>query len=77
MLLKFFNFIKGTTACLKMVGESFPWSEKSLFIYLKQNHNSVLGIREYAVKKGKFKVVNEEDVPEIVQMYTTKQNHTI
>jgi molybdenum cofactor sulfurtransferase len=57
-----------------MVGEWFPWSKDSYFIYLKQNHNSLLGIREYAVKKGKFRVVKEKHVPKIVEKYTTDTN---
>ncbi|GAX85250.1 hypothetical protein CEUSTIGMA_g12670.t1 [Chlamydomonas eustigma] len=39
----------GATAALKMVGECFPWSTRSTFTYTLHNHNSVLGIREYAL----------------------------
>ena len=42
----------GATAALKMVGEVFPWSEKSAFLYLADNHTSVLGIRELAAARG-------------------------
>lgn len=60
-VLKFFNadpaeytviFTSGTTAALKLVGETFPWSNNSHFIYTRANHNSVLGVREYALDKG-------------------------
>ncbi|TXG71213.1 hypothetical protein EZV62_006148 [Acer yangbiense] len=40
-------FTSGATAALKLVGEAFPWSHQSSFAYTMENHNSVLGIREY------------------------------
>ncbi|KAF7140730.1 hypothetical protein RHSIM_Rhsim06G0239800 [Rhododendron simsii] len=40
-------FTSGATAALKLVGEAFPWSSQSTFMYTMENHNSVLGIREY------------------------------
>lgn len=40
-------FTSGATAALKLVGEAFPWSRESCFMYTMENHNSVLGIREY------------------------------
>ncbi|XP_022734951.1 molybdenum cofactor sulfurase-like isoform X3 [Durio zibethinus] len=45
-------FTSGATAALKLVGENFPWSCKSTFMYTMENHNSVLGIREYALNQG-------------------------
>ncbi|KAL3734047.1 hypothetical protein ACJRO7_023404 [Eucalyptus globulus] len=60
-VLEFFNaspksyrciFTSGATAALKLVGEAFPWSDQSCFMYTMENHNSVLGIREYALEKG-------------------------
>ncbi|PWA45494.1 molybdenum cofactor sulfurase [Artemisia annua] len=45
-------FTSGATAALKLVGEAFPWSSQSTFMYTIENHNSVLGIREYALEKG-------------------------
>ncbi|KAL8126629.1 hypothetical protein AgCh_013760 [Apium graveolens] len=45
-------FTSGATAALKLVGEAFPWSSRSSFMYTMENHNSVLGIREYALAKG-------------------------
>lgn len=60
-VLKFFNsptgeykcvFTSGATAALKLVGESFPWTSRSNFWYTMENHNSVLGIREYALAIG-------------------------
>ncbi|XP_024019141.1 molybdenum cofactor sulfurase isoform X1 [Morus notabilis] len=45
-------FTSGATAALKLVGEAFPWSSESCFTYTIENHNSVLGIREYALSQG-------------------------
>ncbi len=33
---------------MKLVAESFPWTRDSHFVYSKDNHTSVLGIREVA-----------------------------
>ncbi|KAH0574878.1 Molybdenum cofactor sulfurase [Spironucleus salmonicida] len=60
-LLDYFNAPKGTysiiftasaTAALKLVGDSFPWSNSSKFLYSKHNHNSVLGMRRLAIANG-------------------------
>lgn len=40
-------FQPSVTFGLKTVGEMVPISEKSMFLHLRQNHNSVLGIREF------------------------------
>jgi len=56
-------FTSGATASLHLVGESFPWTKKSHFYYLRENHNSVLGIREIALQNGaQFHVVTSSDV---------------
>ncbi|GAQ81349.1 molybdenum cofactor sulfurase [Klebsormidium nitens] len=60
-VLSFFNtssaeytciFTAGATGALKLLGEVFPWSSESEFCYTVENHNSALGIREYALEKG-------------------------
>lgn len=60
-IAKFFNtnlseysviFTSGATGGLKLVAESFPWTNSSRFVYLRSNHNSVLGIREVALDQG-------------------------
>jgi molybdenum cofactor sulfurtransferase len=43
-------FTSGATAALKLVAETFPWEENGSFIYLTENHTSVLGMRELAAK---------------------------
>ncbi|KAJ4835539.1 hypothetical protein Tsubulata_028426 [Turnera subulata] len=56
-------FTSGATAALKLVGEAFPWSSGSNFAYTMENHNSVLGIREYALQNGAAAfAVDVEDV---------------
>ncbi|XXG68836.1 hypothetical protein AAC387_Pa06g1841 [Persea americana] len=45
-------FTSGATSALKLVGEAFPWSRESCYMYTMENHNSVLGIREYALNQG-------------------------
>ncbi|GAB2223609.1 hypothetical protein Droror1_Dr00017750 [Drosera rotundifolia] len=42
-------FTSGATAALKLVGETFPWSSQSCLTYTMDNHNSVIGLREYAL----------------------------
>jgi molybdenum cofactor sulfurtransferase len=42
-------FVASATQALKLVGESYPWTSDSKFIYTRVNHNSVLGIRKYAI----------------------------
>lgn len=78
-VLKYFNasprdykciFTSGATAALKLVGECFPWSRDSCYMYTMENHNSVLGIREYALSKGA--TVSAVDVEEVVD---PSQNH--
>eukprot|EP01105_Mastigella_eilhardi_P014111 TRINITY_DN3208_c0_g1_i1.p1 TRINITY_DN3208_c0_g1~~TRINITY_DN3208_c0_g1_i1.p1 ORF type:complete len:544 (-),score=156.52 TRINITY_DN3208_c0_g1_i1:81-1712(-) len=74
LVLQFFNadpaeysvvFTSGCTAALKMVGEYFPFATKSKYYYLLQNHNSVLGIRQYAVHKGaEFRALADYQVNE-------------
>ena len=58
-VLSFFNahdyvciFTANASAALKIVGESYPFSEQSSFVILADNHNSVNGIREYCNQKG-------------------------
>jgi len=34
---------------MKLVAEAFPWSEHSTFAYTLDNHNSVVGMRGYAL----------------------------
>lgn len=42
-------FVASATQALKLIGEIFPWSKDSLYLYTKYNHNSVLGIRQYVL----------------------------
>lgn len=60
-VLAFFNadpseyeviFTANASASLKLVGESYPFTSSSRFLLLPDNHNSVHGIREFAVHRG-------------------------
>ena len=45
-------FTPNASAALKLVGESFPFSPDLRFLVASDNHNSVNGIREFAVRGG-------------------------
>ncbi len=45
-------FTANASAALKLVGEAFPFTEGSRFTLLRDNHNSVQGIRLYAEAAG-------------------------
>jgi len=60
-ILKFFNaspseyvviFTSNASGALKLVGEAYPFGEGCRYLLTFDNHNSVNGIREYAVAKG-------------------------
>jgi molybdenum cofactor sulfurtransferase len=45
-------FTRSATGALVLLGESFPFSDDSRYMYTVSNHNSVLGIRSYAQGRG-------------------------
>jgi molybdenum cofactor sulfurtransferase len=45
-------FTANATGALKLVGESYPFTEGSSFILGVDSHNSVNGIREFASRRG-------------------------
>jgi len=45
-------FTLNASGALKLVGESFPFSDRSQLLMAFDNHNSVNGIREFAIAKG-------------------------
>lgn len=60
-VLKFFHadpqeyiciFTNNASGSLKLVGESYPFTQQSHYLLTYDNHNSVNGIREYARAKG-------------------------
>jgi molybdenum cofactor sulfurtransferase len=56
-------FTASATASLRLLAESFPWTSDSVYLYTRDNHNSILGIRRWATHYGAtFKVV---DTPEL------------
>jgi molybdenum cofactor sulfurtransferase len=65
-------FTASATQALKIVGEYYPWAPGTEFTYGRINHNSVLGIRRYAIANGAtFSVVNSsiEIVPNPNRLY--------
>ena len=44
-------FYNNTTMAIRSLVNSFPFSNKSMFIYQVDNHNSILGIRNIAIDK--------------------------
>lgn len=56
-------FTASATASLRLLAESFPWSDESLYLYTRDNHNSVLGIRRWATHWGaKFRSVDSDEL---------------
>jgi len=60
-ILRFFNassaeyvviFTSNASGALKLVGESYPFNESGHYLLTFDNHNSVNGIREFALVKG-------------------------
>ena len=45
-------FVLNASHALKLVGESYPFDERSRFVLTADNHNSVHGLREYASCRG-------------------------
>ncbi|XP_006656363.1 molybdenum cofactor sulfurase [Oryza brachyantha] len=86
-VLKYFNasprdykciFTSGATAALKLVGECFPWSRESCYMYTMENHNSVLGIREYALSKGATAMaIDVEEVVDLAKNHGSDSSYKI
>lgn len=58
-------FTPNATGALKIVGESYPFSEDSHFLLTADNHNSVNGIRDYCRSRGgglTYCPMNEDDL---------------
>lgn len=45
-------FTPNASGALKIVGESYPWDENTVLLLARDNHNSVLGMREFAKRAG-------------------------
>ncbi|ORX80749.1 PLP-dependent transferase [Basidiobolus meristosporus CBS 931.73] len=45
-------FTQNATAAIKLAGEIFPWSDKSKFLYLREAHTSLVGLRASASASG-------------------------
>ncbi|KAJ7022032.1 molybdenum cofactor sulfurase [Mycena alexandri] len=58
-------FTAGATASMKLVGEAFPWQNRSKYCYLKQSHTSLVGVRGCALARGAL--VAAMDVDEMLE----------
>ena len=59
-------FTSGATGALKILAENFDWSQGSRFVFLEDNHTSVVGMREIALREGSaVSCVSEMDVTEL------------
>mgnify|MGYP006084337171 FL=1 len=77
-------FTPNASGALKIVGECYPFDEKSIYLLSTDNHNSVNGIREFAKKKGAdFKYTtldketlyfNEKELNDNLESYPNKTN---
>ena len=45
-------FTNNATGALKLVGESYPFTNESTYVLCEDSHNSVQGIREFARRAG-------------------------
>ncbi|CAG8525414.1 7857_t:CDS:10 [Gigaspora margarita] len=73
-ILKHFNanpgeyqviFTQNASAAIKLVGEAFPWiNGQSSFKYLRESHNSVIGLRRFAEENNSpvIQALTEEDL---------------
>lgn len=54
-------FTSGATASLKLIAETFDFNENGSFVYLRDNHTSVLGMRE-VVQTKRIKCLEQSDL---------------
>jgi len=45
-------FTSGATESFKILAERFPFSNQSIFLYVTNSHNSVVGMRQLAMQRG-------------------------
>jgi molybdenum cofactor sulfurtransferase len=70
-------FTSGATASLKVVGECFPFDGQRRFFYTESNHNSVLGIREFAVSRNSsFHMLGDDDALHQLESFATHKQST-
>ncbi|XP_055523536.1 molybdenum cofactor sulfurase 3-like [Wyeomyia smithii] len=57
-------FTSGATASLRLVAEYFHFGQSGSFVYLSDNHTSVLGMREIVSTKRIVPIIREQLIPE-------------
>jgi len=58
-------FTQNASGALKLIGESYPFSDKSKFLLTYDNHNSVNGIREFARRQNSTIIYVPMTTPEM------------
>lgn len=93
-VLRFFNaseddyvviFTANASGALKLVGESYPFDQDGRYLLTFDNHNSVNGIREFAIGRGASvtyiplvlpqMTINEEKLKTALEQHGTGQNN--
>ncbi|CAG8778622.1 23413_t:CDS:10, partial [Cetraspora pellucida] len=73
-------FTQNASAAIKLVGEAFPWTfGQSSFKYLREAHNSVIGLRRFAEENNSpdIQAVTEDDLETTfknIQEYSINEN---
>lgn len=74
-------FTQNASGALKIIGESYPWDNSTVYVLARDNHNSVLGMREYAKRAGATvhyweltdQLRLQDNLAEIIQQYPNKK----
>lgn len=73
-VLRYFNadpkeydviFTPNASGALKLIGESYPFTDQSRYLVIYDNHNSVNGIREFARSRGAEVCYIRTEMPEL------------
>ncbi|CAI2191488.1 13878_t:CDS:2 [Funneliformis geosporum] len=65
-------FTQNATASIKLVGEIFPWTNKSSYRYLRESHSSINGLRRFPEQlNAVIEAVTEYDVDSMINENTS------
>lgn len=68
-------FTSGATASLKLIAENFNYESEGYFVYLQDNHTSVLGMRRYAPNSKCLKVTESHEALTTENYEKSKENY--
>ncbi|EAT36178.1 AAEL011729-PA [Aedes aegypti] len=69
-------FTSGTTASLKLLAESYEFAPEGAFVYLKDSHTSVLGMREIVGTERIYPVEREQLLKELDSSERSDSEHS-